>query len=353
MEYYLLFCLIPFGISLLFFLLSLRKTNSSMFSGFMFYVCVFSLGGVMLFTAALFSTNPVVYALVMIIGMFLLFLLLGGIYILLAFLFVNTAIIVKKENRSLGHMLTLFLAVLILVFMATGWFIRSFSVPHWVLSVWSGLVSMLVYFILHILVFLSTLFVGNVFRPRRRRDYIVVLGSGLIDGKVPPLLQNRIKAAMKFGKKQAGRRRGYYPFLVMSGGQGADEPCPEGAAMKAWAAEQGYPEDRILSEEASTTTAENFQFSKGLMDEHTGGRPYRCMFSTSSYHLYRAGLYAKRAGLLIRGLGAKTAFYFLPNAVLREYIAYIVMRKRRFIIIAAVIFLVVGGTDLMNSLIVR
>lgn len=352
MEYYLLLFLVPFIGSFILFLLSMRKTNASMFSGFMFYVCVFSLGMGLAFIAVPYSENPVVYGLLLVVGIFLLVLLLGGVYILLAFLFVNTAVILKKENRSLGHMLTLVLAVLIIVFMLTGQLISWLSAPRWVLSIWSGLVAMLGYFILHILIFLSTLFVGNVFRPRRRRDYIIVLGSGLIDGKVPSLLQNRIKAAMKYGKKQE-KRRGTAPYLVMSGGQGADEPLPEGAAMKAWAIEQGYPEDRILSEEESTTTKENFLFSKRLMDAHADGKRYRCIFSTSSYHLYRAGLYAKQAGLQIRGLGAKTAFYFLPNAVLREYIAYLVMRKKRFIIIAVVLFMLVGGTDLINGLLGR
>lgn len=347
MNYFFIYY-IPFALSFLLLLFSLRKTNSRMWSGFLLYICVFSLGGALAFTVLPFSSHPVVYVLLLAVAAVLALILLFGIYILLAFLFVNTAVIVKRENRSLAHMLTLVLAALIIVYMVLGQVVRSVSLPVWAESLWSGFVAALGYFIFHIFVFLSTLLVGNVFRPRRRVDYVIVLGSGLIDGKAPPLLQKRIGAAIRFGKKQA-KRKGDSPYLVMSGGQGADEPCPEAVAMKAYAVEQGYPEDRILTEEKSTTTQENFAFSKKLMDAHAGGRPYRCIFATSSYHLYRAGLYAGKAGLLIRGLGAKTAFYYLPNAVLREYIAYLVMRKRRFIVVGVLIFLLVFGGNFISG----
>ena len=59
------------------------------------------------------------------------------------------------------------------------------------------------------------------------------------------------------------------------------------------------------------------------MDSESCGKPYKCIYATSNYHLLRAGIYARKAGLKINGIGAKTAFYFLPNAILREYIAYI------------------------------
>lgn len=347
MEYFLIYY-IPFVLSLLLLLFSLRKTNSRMWSGFLFYVCVFSLGGALAFTVLPFSSHPAVYVLLLAVAAVLALILIFGIYILLAFLFVNTAVIVKRENRSLAHMLTLVLAVLIIVYMVLGWAVSTVSLPVWAQSLWNGFGAALGYFIFHIFVFLSTLLVGNIFRPRRRVDYIIVLGSGLIDGKAPPLLQKRIGAAMRFGQKQA-KRKGDFPYLVMSGGQGTDEPCPEAVAMKAYAAGQGYPEDRILTEEESTTTEENFAFSRKLMDIHADGKTYRCIFATSSYHLYRAGLYARRVGLLIRGLGAKTAFYYLPNAVLREYIAYLVMRKRRFIIIGVLIFFLVCGGNFFSG----
>ena len=62
------------------------------------------------------------------------------------------------------------------------------------------------------------------------------------------------------------------------------------------------------------------------------------IYATSDYHLLRAGLYAGRAGFSCDGVGGRTAGYYLPNALLREYIAYVVMNKKRYLTIAAVVF---------------
>ena len=62
-------------------------------------------------------------------------------------------------------------------------------------------------FALHSLVFLTAFYVGKWFPPRKRVDYIVVLGSGLIDGKVPPLLAGRVDAALRYAARQKKKNR--------------------------------------------------------------------------------------------------------------------------------------------------
>jgi hypothetical protein len=77
----------------------------------------------------------------------------------------------------------------------------------------------------------------------------------------------------------------------------------------------------------------------GCSCERAGGRSYSCAFVSNGYHLLRAGIYAKKAGLQkARGLGAKTARYYRPNAIIREYIAFLAMRKKRFVLSAAALF---------------
>lgn len=102
-----------------------------------------------------------------------------------------------------------------------------------------------------------------------------MLGGGLKNGKVTPLLAARVDAALKFAWKQSktGRKP---PLLIMSGGQGEDEPLSEAEAMKEYAMEQGYDESRILLEDQSGNTAENMKFSREIMEEHSEGKPYRC-----------------------------------------------------------------------------
>jgi len=45
--------------------------------------------------------------------------------------------------------------------------------------------------------------------------------------------------------------------------------------------------------------------------------------------LFRAGIYARLAGLNSQGIGSKTAFYYWPNAMIREYVAIVVLERKR------------------------
>ena len=49
---------------------------------------------------------------------------------------------------------------------------------------------------------------------------------------------------------------------------------------------------------------------------------------TNGYHTFRAGMIARKAGVKANGIGAHTAKFFLPNAIIREYIAIFVGNKR-------------------------
>ena len=42
-------------------------------------------------------------------------------------------------------------------------------------------------------------------------------------------------------------------------------------------------------------------------------------FSTTNYHVFRSGLFARRVKMRAVGMGAKTKWYFWPNAAVREF----------------------------------
>ncbi|RZT02796.1 YdcF family protein [Cuneatibacter caecimuris] len=314
-----------------------KKTNTGLGAGFLF--CLF-LGtfGTLLLLLGLKDSSEWAYVLLAGIALLAAVLLLFGIYILIAFLIGNSIIMLKREKFRLSHILTLLFAVGIVGFIAAAAYIGRLRLSPVAAALWSGVLGVVVFFAFHVFLFMETLLLHNIFRPRKRADYIIVLGGGLKNGKVTPLLAARVDAALKFAWKQSktGRKP---PLLIMSGGQGEDEPLSEAEAMKEYAMEQGYDESRILLEDQSGNTAENMKFSREIMEEHSEGKPYRCVYATSSYHLLRAGIYARRAGMLMGGIGGKTAFYYLPNAVLREYIAYLVMHKKNCIAAAGGVFL--------------
>lgn len=184
---------------------------------------------------------------------------------------------------------------------------------------------LLFYLLLTFSNFVLSAFLYQLYSPLRRQDYIIVLGCGLLHGsEVSPLLAGRIQRAWKVYRRQVKRGQ-KPPVLVMSGGQGADEALPEAQAMKAYAVRLGVPEQDVLTESASKNTWENM------------------LFSTTNYHVFRAGLYAKQAGLPAQGIGAKTKFYYWYNAVLREYLAVFVMHKKANAVCIAILLLLASA----------
>lgn len=158
---------------------------------------------------------------------------------------------------------------------------------------------------------------------KRKVDYIIVLGSGLIGDRVPPLLKSRLDKGIQIYNEQ--KEKGINSKLVVSGGQGPDELTSEADAMKKYLISQNIPEENILVEDKSTTTYENMKFSKKIMDNNSDN--YTSIFVTNNYHVFRASIYARKAGLKAQGAGAPTAFYFLPSALIREFIAIIFLYK--------------------------
>ncbi len=156
------------------------------------------------------------------------------------------------------------------------------------------------------------------YEPEPDKDFIIILGCGIRkDGAPTPLLRGRIDRALAFAQKQetlTGKR----PIFVTSGGQGPDEAISESACMKRYLLEQGVPEERILEEDRSTDTAENMRFSKEKIQAVDPNG--KVAFSTTNYHVFRGGLKARRVKMRAVGMGAKTKWYFWPNAAVREFV---------------------------------
>lgn len=284
------------------------------------------------------TVNPLLILLAGITGIVLILLLLIGLYGLVVFLYWNAIVVMKKEGHSLANLLTLLLAIGLTVFLVFSYF-SSRILPSWASLLFGILPFSMFYFFVVFYNFLTISIIYQFNQPNYEQDFIIVLGSGLIDGKtVPPLLGKRIEKAIQFYKAQ-DRATLNPPKILMSGGKGDDEHIAESLAMKNYALEKGIPEKDILVETNSKNTLENMKFSKEIMEASFGGTNFKAIFTTNNFHLFRAGLFAKMAHLKADGIGAKTAFYFLPNAFLREFIAIIMMHKRRHLIICGLISL--------------
>ena len=154
--------------------------------------------------------------------------------------------------------------------------------------------------------------------PKHNQDFIVILGCKMRDDGTPtPLLRGRVDRGIEFYKKQL-EQTGNAPCFIPSGGKGADEVMSEAECMRDYLVQQGMDESIIFPETESTTTLENMRNSKVIADSKKENA--NILISTTNYHVFRSGILAAKIGMRIDGVGAKTKWYFWPNAQMREFI---------------------------------
>lgn len=176
--------------------------------------------------------------------------------------------------------------------------------------------------------------------PKYDRDYLIILGCQVKpDGGLYPLLQARVDRAIGFYRRQL-EKTGKKAIFVPSGGQGADEPISEAAAMKRYLLEQGIPEESILPEDQSCNTAQNMCFSRKIIEERTPDA--KVAFSTTNFHVFRSGIISRQNQFEPDGMGSKTKWYFWPNAYIREVIGMMAYKWKSIVIvlIPIIVFLI-------------
>ncbi|MEE2571064.1 YdcF family protein [Pseudarthrobacter sp. J64] len=241
-------------------------------------------------------------------------------FVFAGFLIANGVTMVRREGRGISSLLPF--AVGLAVFMAP---VVAFLFVISGQPVLAGLAAFAFFLCSYLgcafVVFLGYAIVYSKLKFNPNPAAIIILGSGLIDGKVPPLLASRLNRALEiYDGATLGR-----PVLVPSGGQGADEPRPESTAMKEYLVSQGAGADDVVEEDRATTTRENLDYSAALLAGRGIHGPL--LVCTNNYHVLRAALLTRRARLNAEVVGAPTASYFVPSAFLREFVA--VMRDNR------------------------
>ena len=188
--------------------------------------------------AAYDSGNNTLHAIILLPILALIVMIPFGVVALMFGLFLNARILMKREGKRFTNCLTLIAALGILFFMLLP-IINPASLfsPHFQ-PIFAGISLITLYFFIHLSNFLSAYFLYQFNRPRCNQDFIIVLGSGLINDKVPPLLASRIHKAIDFYWKQAAVNTP--PTIIFSGGQGPDEGLPEAEAMQKYAVEKEF-----------------------------------------------------------------------------------------------------------------
>ena len=167
--------------------------------------------------------------------------------------------------------------------------------------------------------------------PKFNKDFIIILGCQIRkDGTLTPLLKARVDRAIEFQKMQK-ENTDKDLFFIASGGKGSDEIISEGEAIKRYLIECGIKEENILVDDKSKNTYENLKFSYNLAIKKI--KKPNLAFSTTNYHVFRAGLIATKLNINIEGIGSKTKSYFWVNAFIREFIGTLFSERKKHIII--------------------
>lgn len=149
-------------------------------------------------------------------------------------------------------------------------------------------------------------------------DYVIILGAGLNGDKLSWTLWERVNKGLTILQENPKMK------VIVSGGQGPGEWITEAEGMQRFLIEHGVAKERILKEEKSTSTMENFRYSKELLENEPGfDRTKPVIIITNDFHVFRSKLLAKRNGLIPIGVPSPTPWYLRPNVYLREYFAVI------------------------------
>lgn len=164
--------------------------------------------------------------------------------------------------------------------------------------------------VMYIFTVLAVMFIGSI-SPHRRGEYtLLVLGCKLKNGKPGRMLRRRLdKAAAELNK---------HPDLlcIVSGGRAPDQPRSEADAMIEYLLALGIGKERIVSETLSSTTYENFLFSRKILGEK--GLPQRVGVVTDRFHQFRSGRIARTAGIESFPVSCSTAWYFSIQFWMRD-----------------------------------
>ena len=144
----------------------------------------------------------------------------------------------------------------------------------------------------------------------RDLDYVIVLGSQVKPTGPAVVTRYRLDKAYEYAVSNPDT------IIIVSGGQGSNEPASEASVMKDYLVARGIDESRILMEDKSTNTSENLLFSSRLYPELAGSS---VGIISSDFHIFRALSIAKKCGYSeVYGIPARSVRLYLPNNMIRE-----------------------------------
>lgn len=162
---------------------------------------------------------------------------------------------------------------------------------------------------------------GMVSSHDRKSDCIIILGAQVKGTKITDSLKRRLDRAVRYLRKFPETK------VIVSGGKGPGEDITEADAMGDYLISCGINPRRIVREKCSTSTRENFRYSKKYTDPENDS----VGIVTNGFHMYRSLLIAAQEGYKkTHKIPASSNPVFQINYLTREFFAVLsVWLKRR------------------------
>lgn len=132
-------------------------------------------------------------------------------------------------------------------------------------------------------------------------EYLMILGCKVKKDQPSKTLQSRIDAAAQYLNQNEKVTAFCCGGLVQK-----EQVKTEAQVIFDGLIKLGVDKNRLILEDKSTTTIENFKNVKALLENMNAKKPYSIAFITSDFHVFRSEIISKNNGLKCRGIGAKS-----------------------------------------------
>lgn len=171
-------------------------------------------------------------------------------------------------------------------------------------------IKLIVLVIAALTVSITAVMVSAILQPAAEADTVIVLGCKVDRNGPSRMLRERLDAAYDYLKENTDA------IVIVTGGQGSDEPEPEGDAMQKYLIAKGIDASRIYVENKSESTRENLINAMTIMRENNLSTPV--LMVTNEFHVLRAQMIAKTLGMEASTLPAPTDPIFFGAYYIRE-----------------------------------
>lgn len=159
---------------------------------------------------------------------------------------------------------------------------RSYKGRNWLKSKWvKALVALILVGVLVFGALLGVVLHGSYDHVEGEPEVMVILGCQVKPWGLSILLQDRLNKALDYLADHPNMT------IVVSGGQGPDEPTTEALAMYDYLVEHGIDKSRILQEDQSYNTNQNLRCSMALLEENGYDIEDDIVVVSNGFHLSR------------------------------------------------------------------